>query len=321
MVSRPPDSSRRPRPRRLPDLPDPARNVFLMIRFRSTEVHEFLTRTIRSALAQYGLNLVRADMRDYHEILFENVRICMDGCDYGIAVFETIDGQVTSPNVSLELGYMLAKARPCLLLKDRSVSFVQADLAGHLYQEFDVEAIPETVPPPIRKWLQDLGFTKRSDERLVVFVSHGGTCRDPMAKAITEVLLRGHSPGFKIRLEGGALGPPSRDEVSDAARRAVKNMFGEDLLSAYRPSMLSRGLIEDADLILVMSESMLQPKVLPPEKTYLLKRFFGSSGDVADPWPDGDDEKANKRYTQCAEELRGVIEPNVESLIEFLEPR
>lgn len=179
----------------LPDLPYPERNVFLMIRFRSGDAHESLTRTISVTLAKYGLNLVRADIRDYRETLWENVTFCMDACDYGIAVFETIEGEPVSPNVSLELGYMLAKERPCLLLKDKRVSLLPVDLAGHLCQEFDAAAIPETVPPFILRWLRDLGIRKRTDERLVVFVSTGGTCRDPMAKAITEVLLRGHRTG------------------------------------------------------------------------------------------------------------------------------
>lgn len=308
----------------LPDLPHPERNVFLMIRFRNTGAHELLTRTISSTLARYGLNLVRADMRDFRPTLFENVKFCMDACDYGIAVFEAIGGEAPSPSVSLELGYMLAKERPCLLLKDKRLPLLPADLAGHLCQEFDVEAIPKTICQQILKWLCDLGIRKRANERLVVFASSGGTCRDPMAKAITEVLLRGHKTGGGIRLEAGAVWDPSKDDVSRAARRAIKDMLGEDLLAKHQPSRLPAGLIDDADLILVMDDVLLSEamrKGFPHEKTYLLKRFFGSDGDVADPWPDGDDEETNSRYARCAEELRAVIEPNLRDLIEFLQPR
>jgi protein-tyrosine-phosphatase len=160
---------------------------------------------------------------------------------------------------------------------------------------------------------------KRPDERIVVFVSAGGTCRDPMAKAISEVLLRDHQPGFTVRLEAAALEAPRRDAASRAARRAIVDMFGEDLLATHKPAMLSPDLIEDADLILVMEEGMLNG--LPLEKTHLLKRFFGSDGEIADPYPDGDDPETTRRYAQCAEELRAVIEPQLPRLIRFLEPR
>ena len=54
----------------LPDLPYPERNVFLMIRFRSSDAHELLTSTIQATLERYGLNLVRAGMSDFRETLW-----------------------------------------------------------------------------------------------------------------------------------------------------------------------------------------------------------------------------------------------------------
>jgi protein-tyrosine-phosphatase len=101
-------------------------------------------------------------------------------------------------------------------------------------------------------------------------------------------------------------------------------MLGEDPLATHRPSRLPDGLIEDADLILVMDDAVLNEAIrtrYPPAKTHLLKRFFGSDGDIADPWPDGDDAKTNRKYADCAAELRAAIEPNLDRLIEFLESR
>jgi|SRR5215218_406241 len=157
----------------------------------------------------------------------------------------------------------------------------------------------------------------RAGECVVVFVSSGGTCRDPMAKAVTQALLARQAPDARIRLETGALGTPSKESASNAARRAIQAMFGEDLLAAHRPSRLSGELIEDADLILVMTESMRRSSMLPPEKTQLLTRFFGADGEIADPWPDGEDEETTRRYVRCAEELRRAIEPNLWRLVNF----
>jgi protein-tyrosine-phosphatase len=237
---------------------------------------------------------------------------------YGVAIFEQIGGDVTSPNVSLELGYMLAKDRPCLLLKDGRVSFLQADLAGHLCQTFDTSAIDQTVPPLVHEWLRDLGISKRAGEKLVVFVSTGGTCRDPMAKAITEALLTEAAPDLKVRVEAAAITWPKEDRVSLAARAAIQDMFGEDLLAKHQPQRLSPNLIADADIILVMTQSMLDSKIVPPNKTYLLSRFFGSAGDIKDPYPDGVDEETRARYAACAAELRTLIEPNLNRLINLL---
>jgi hypothetical protein len=65
----------------LPDLPHHQRNVFLMIRFRKTATHETITDILRSTLDDYGLNIVRADMRDYRDTLWENVELWMEACD------------------------------------------------------------------------------------------------------------------------------------------------------------------------------------------------------------------------------------------------
>jgi nucleoside 2-deoxyribosyltransferase len=139
-----------------------------MMRFRDTPQHTALITSIRETLAKYGLNLVRADWQHFKDELWANVCHCMETSTYGIAIFEQIDGLATSPNVSLELGYMLTKGRHCLLLKEQKVQMLQADLAGHLCRPFDVDRIEESVEPEVHAWFKDLGITKRTDERLLI---------------------------------------------------------------------------------------------------------------------------------------------------------
>jgi protein-tyrosine-phosphatase len=297
------------------DFPDPERSVFLMIGFQDTELHRLVTNSIRSTLDRYGLGLIRADVGDFRETLWGNVRFCMDACGLGVAVFDAVGREAVSPNVALELGYMMAKGRRCLLLKDDRVTLLPADLAGHLCQEFSAAAIEETIPPSILRWLRDMGIHKQPDERVVVFVSTGGTCRDPMAKAITDSLLRRDHPRFKVRTEAAAFHPHGTG-ASRAARLAIKQILGEDVLAHHHPRILSPGLIEDADLILVMNDYMR--KGLPSEKTWVLKDFFGSTGDIDDPWPDGEDEQTSMRYLRCGQEILALIEPNMPRLLEFL---
>src|SRR5262245_14191948 len=46
--------------------------------------------------------------------------------------------------------------------------------------------------------------------KTVVFVSSGGTCRDPMAKAITTKLFETHKPQFPVVIRAAGLGPISK---------------------------------------------------------------------------------------------------------------
>jgi protein-tyrosine-phosphatase len=297
---------------------DAGASVFLMIRFREAEQFETIAKVLAETLDQYALALVRADYKYHYDELWANVRHCMDTSAYGIAIFEHMAEPTLSPNVSLELGYMLAKGKRCLLLKEKRVPSLQADLVGHLCHEFDSDRIPETVSAEVRHWLRDLGIAKRKDEKVVAFVSYSGTCRDPMAKAITLKLLESNPPDYPLRVEAGALFQPSAATASYAAREAIKELLGEDLLAAYRVTRMTAERIAEADLILVMAASLLQKNSLPPEKTFVLKPFFGLDGDVEDPFPDGKDEATLARYRRCAEELHEIILKNLGELIEFL---
>ena len=156
--------------------------------------------------------------------------------------------------------------------------------------------------------------------KILVFLSSGGTCRDPMAKAIMIQLLVNRNPRTNIEVHAAGLGPLSGTEVSYAARYIIREMFGKDLLKDHRPELLTAELATRADLILVMDERLLltKGKTLPQAKTFLLKDFLGSSGDVVDPWPDGKDASTLQRYRECAEELKALITDHVDCIINVL---
>ena len=104
--------------------------------------------------------------------------------------------------------------------------------------------------------------------------------------------------------------------ASDGARQAIYEAFGEDLLSEHRVMKKNSGMIDDADLILVMGEDLARG--LPREKTHLITEFFaGKAGRIRNPWPDNN-EGAAERYRACLDELRQLIESNPEKLITAL---
>jgi protein-tyrosine-phosphatase len=168
----------------------------------------------------------------------------------------------------------------------------------------------------------------RPAPKILVFLSSGGTCRDPMAKAITIKLFESRKPGYRVVIRGAGLGPIRRNEAAYAARSVIREMYdGQDLLARHKPELLTKKLADEADLILAMDESLLKARKTSPDgwpyayegKLYLLKEFFGLEGNVSDPWPDGRDAVTLQKYRDCAKELAEILDARFARLIEGLQ--
>jgi hypothetical protein len=134
---------------------DSSKCAFIMMRFGTTRAHSEIVQSIRDALGSHEIMALRADDKDYHDDLFWNILTYIYGCDFGIAVFERIEQEEFNPNVSLEVGYMMALRKPVLLLKDRTLKNLNTDLVGKLYKTFDPQSISESVAPQLQRWLKD----------------------------------------------------------------------------------------------------------------------------------------------------------------------
>ena len=121
------------------------KNVFLMMRFGTGANLASIETVIRNTLRLYGLTVHMARDADLAETLWANVQTYLECCRYGIAVFEDIDRREFNPNISLELGYMLGKRKPCLLLKEQRMPRLPTDIVGHLYKTFDIFDIERTI--------------------------------------------------------------------------------------------------------------------------------------------------------------------------------
>ncbi len=121
-------------------------------------------------------------------------------------------------------------------------------------------------------------------KRLIVFVCTGNICRSPMA----EYLFRTHimsRPEFKVCSAGVMTG-----YGTPASRYAVKamNELGVDI-SAHRSQPVTRDLVEDAELLVVMTrghrEALLERYPQAADKIELLKTFDPNrtDEDVMDP--------------------------------------
>ena len=311
----------------------PESNVFLMTRFRETPYHQEISDSVEYAVKTFGLEFVRADDKNWHGSgLWERVQSCLEACHYGVAVFEEIDEAEFNPNIALELGYMRALRRQCLVLKEKRLKSLPTDLCGDVYKVFDFMNISATILTQVADWLKEVGARKRDQEALVVFVSRGGTCRCAIATAIVRQLVARTKNSERIRVESRAISRPVLGTVTEACILAVRNVLGADLLSDHRPRRAGVGFLFEADLILAMDAGVLhelenlhreyqgdaaERATVEEElrrKMFLVTDFFGTSGDIEDPYLEG----SVSAYEGCVSALQELIAPRIGSLSTYL---
>jgi len=136
------------------------KNIFIITPFRYGAGYRESIRLIRETLASIGLRGWTADEKALDPQLWESVQGYLIGCKAGIAVFTNDDrggkedATVFNPNVSIEVGYMLSKHKPVLLLKEKRLARLPTDMVGFLYEDFDIENAPESIPRAVRKWVE-----------------------------------------------------------------------------------------------------------------------------------------------------------------------
>lgn len=141
-----------------------SRTVFVMMKFAGGDAEKDkklkrLYELIKLSLDKFGFITVRADEKNYASThyIWDNAQVYLNGCDYGIAILENIYLDEMNPNVALEYGYMLAKRKKVLLLKQKSFVNIRADILGKIWKEFDVDN-EDSIETAIRAWMIDLGF-------------------------------------------------------------------------------------------------------------------------------------------------------------------
>ena len=137
------------------DFPPGRKTAFMIMSFRESKVNKEVFEIVRRTFEKLGIMTLRADDKEYSDELYSNVKVYMDGCTFGVALFERIESNEFNPNVSLEVGYMMGKGKKILLLKDDGLSSLPADLVGQLYKSFDASDIPGSLSSQLKKWVQD----------------------------------------------------------------------------------------------------------------------------------------------------------------------
>ena len=136
------------------DFPNPQKCCFLMMKFEDSKEQKKIVKALKDEFTKRGLNLLRVDDKAYCDDLFLNIKTYMHGCSFGLALFERITSNYFNPNVSLEVGYMMALKKPILFLKDKNLDSLHSDLVGKLYSSFDVQD-KKSISPILEKWLSE----------------------------------------------------------------------------------------------------------------------------------------------------------------------
>jgi len=138
--------------------------AFLMMKYQNTPIHKKVIQAVKDTCKLFNIKVLRADDKEYASELFNNIRTYMHGCRFGIAIFERINEDDINPNVSLEVGYMLALNKPVCLLKDKTLKYLTTDLIGRIYREFNPQNAENEIPKVLKKWMfeQKLINIKRS---------------------------------------------------------------------------------------------------------------------------------------------------------------
>lgn len=127
-----------------------------MMRYRDAQQYRDIENAIRTQTSRYSLKTHLASDNAYASKLWDSICVYMIACDFGIAVFEEIDTRNFNPNISIELGFMFALGKECLLLKDKRMPNLPTDFCGHLYKQFDTYKIHDSINQQIASWVSEL---------------------------------------------------------------------------------------------------------------------------------------------------------------------
>ena len=132
----------------------------------------------------------------------------------------------------------------------------------------------------------------------VLFVCTGNTCRSPMAEAILKSKTEKHtvsSAGLSVLLPA----PAAENAVLVMGERGID-------ISEHRARQLTESAVQEADLILTMTEGhrKLLVTLFPSaeEKTHTLAEYGGTTEDVPDPFGG-----SMETYRICADRIARLI--------------
>lgn len=149
------------------------------------------------------------------------------------------------------------------------------------------------------------------DVRKILFVCTGNTCRSSMAEGIAKKGVGEKGMDREIEISSAGIWAVPGDEASPQAVEAMKECGIN--LAGHRARRIDVKLIEDADIILAMTEShkrnLLSICPYAKHKIFTLKEYVGGEGDIKDPFGG-----SVEVYKECAKELKEYIDKAIDKI-------
>ncbi|MGH9634762.1 MAG: TIR domain-containing protein [Candidatus Angelobacter sp.] len=244
------------------------RNVFIMVRYGEGDDYRRIEATIRTTLKRYKFNGVLARDRMFKSQLWDQIHFCMEFSRYGIVIFEeNLEHPEFNPNVSVELGFMMALDKKILILKEKELRPLPSDLLGYLYVPFSRNTLEKDIDAAVAKWLFDLGHIPLAE---TIACSNPTEGKKERTKRIIEALRNGLQPGMVIR-HAGALSSLAISEKETLIREGdAEGNLQELLLEEHRAmvSALENGAIVRCMISPDVHQVAAVQGLLPPDKLF-----------------------------------------------------
>ncbi len=136
-----------------------------------------------------------------------------------------------------------------------------------------------------RSGLHDnFGEVIEASDYLLLYMSAGGTDRCAMANVLTRHRLMSAPQLRRLRPMSAALHTPAQAVMTDEAVQVVQESIGK-MFRDHRTIKADERYVRRADLILAMDAKILaQMPTVAAGKAHLFTRFFGSFGNIGDPY-------------------------------------
>ncbi len=92
---------------------------------------------IKDYMNKKGYKVIRADERKFMSEIWSNVRLYLECCKRAIVLFPKTDDNRYNANVALEMGYMMSRGTPILLIKEKGEFKLFSDIGSVMYEEYD----------------------------------------------------------------------------------------------------------------------------------------------------------------------------------------
>ena len=102
----------------------------------------------------------------------------------------------------------------------------------------------------------------------ILVVCSGNTCRSPMGKIILEKMLQDHGLDTTYNVDSAACVKTSDTKAHPNSQKVIEELYGVDLLASHVPKKLTKEMIDEAKVIIVMEEYMVGS--LPADKVIVL---------------------------------------------------